>query len=345
MLRVIKARSTLLTSPRSQADFAVRLVFFAFAPIAIVFAAALFPVVGTLLSVALTLVVLLLGEAVRARATRWPWLGRAFARALALEAYYRLRPPRPFMYYALYPLLFPYWLVNTEARREFLLFKGYTLTSVLVLLASVVAQYFLFWQPELGIGAYLPVVGVTLAIELVLVLALLMPIATTVIGLHQSFRRGRLVALLVVGLGSTTLAIMRLERRRDPIVSFATRERVFLRTRAAPKRARDVQITALRASWKHSQALAAAVEGDGKVEGEPLDAAHEALERFYKPDEAYAFDLWASPRRNPEILVLYFEARRKRDPIWIALKRNGDEVRDAKQLPRGAFVAMRHAAE
>jgi hypothetical protein len=128
-------------------------------------------------------------------------------------------------------------------------------------------------------------------------------------------------------------------------VSFAARERVFLRTRAQPKRAREVQRAALRASWDHSQVLAGAVEGDGKVEGAPLDAAHEALEQFYRPDEAYAFDLWASPRRRPELLVLYFEARRKRDPIWLALKRNGDELREPSQLPRGAFAAMRHATQ
>ena len=340
-----KARSTLLTSPKSQADFAVRLIFFAFAPIAIVFAAALFPVTGTLASVAVTLVVLLLGGAIRARAIRWPWLARMFSRALALEAFYHLRPPRPFLYYVFYPLLFPYWLVKADARREFVLFRGFTLTSALILILSVLGEYFVFWQPELGIEAYLPVVGVTLAIETVLVLALLMPIATTVIGLHQSFRRGRLTALLVVALVSTTLAIVRLERRRAPIISFATRERVFLRTREAPQRARQVQVEAARAGLASSQIAAATVSKDGTVEGAPLDAAHEVLERFYKRDEACSFELWASAPANPDLVVLHFPARRKREPMWVALTKGGEEVRDFGKLPRGALRAMRHAAQ
>jgi hypothetical protein len=341
---VPKVRSTLLTSPRSQADFASRLVFFAFAPIAIMFAAALFPVTGTLVSVAVTLIVLLLGEAVRERATRWPWLTRLFARQLTLEAYYRLRPPRPFLYYVFYPLLLPYWLVNRDARREFVLFKGFTLSSVAILIASVVAEYYLSWRPELGVKEYLPVVAITLAIEMILVLALLMPIATTVIGLHQSLRRGRLAVLLLVAIVSTGIAIGRLARRRDPIVSFAARERVFLRSRSARALAREVELAALRTAWTRSTSIAASVEGDGKVEGDPLDAAREVLERFFKTDEAYAFDLWASPRKRPDILVLYFEARRRRDPIWVALKRNGDEIRDPKLLPSGAYAAMKHAA-
>jgi hypothetical protein len=68
-------RSTLLTSPRSQLDFVGRLLFFALAPLAVVFVALLFPVFGTLASVALALAVFAAGETVRGWATRW-WLVR-----------------------------------------------------------------------------------------------------------------------------------------------------------------------------------------------------------------------------------------------------------------------------
>ena len=238
------------------------------------------------------------------------------------------------------PLALPVLVIDARARREFLLFKGYTLTSVLVLLVSVVGRVFRDWQPELGIKAYLPVVGITLAIELVFVLALLMPIATTIISLHQSLRRERLWVLLVVGLASTTWALARVLHRRDPIVSYATRERVLLRTKSDPLISRAAQLDALRAGWRHWRALPDTVEGDGKVQGEVLDAAHEALEKFYKHDEAFAFDLWASPQRDPQMLVLYFEARRQRAPIWLGLTKGGDEVRDPDKLPRGAFLAM-----
>jgi hypothetical protein len=170
-----------------------------------------------------------------------------------------------------------------------------------------------------------------------------MPIATTIISLHQSFRRKRLLALLLVALTSTAWALARVLHRRDPIVSYATRERVLLRTKSDPRIARAAQLDALRAGWRHWRALPEAVEGDGKVQGEVLDAAHEALEKFYKHDEAFAFDLWASPERDPQMLVLYFEARRKRAPIWLGLTKSDDEVRDPDKLPRGAFSAMLRA--
>jgi len=337
--------STLLTSPFSQVDFLLRLAFFALAPIGIVRAAALFPMTGALLNVGLALLVFLAQEAISSRVERWPWLRWLLGRELKLEAHYRAHPPRPFLYYVLYPLLFPYWLIDAGARREFLLFKGYTLTSLLVLVASVVVQYFVYWQPELGLREYLPVVGITFAIEMIFVLALLMPIATTIIGLHQSLRRKRLLVLLLVGLGSTTWALARVLHRRDPIVSYATRERVLLRTKSDPRVARAAQLDALRAGWRHWRALPEAMEGDGKVQGSVLDAAHEALEKFYKHDEAFAFDLWASPQRDPQTLVLYFEARRQRSPIWLGLTKGGEEVRDPDKLPRGAFLAMLRAAK
>jgi len=45
------------------------------------------------------------------------------------------------------------------------------------------------------------------------------------------------------------------------------------------------------------------------------------------------------------MLVLYFEARRQRAPIWLGLTKGGDEVRDPDKLPRGAFLAMLRAAK
>jgi hypothetical protein len=80
------------------------------------------------------------------------------------------------------------------------------------------------------------------------------------------------------------------------------------------------------------------------VEGKPLEVAHAALEAFYKHDEAYAFDLWASPRHRPKLLVVYFEARTRKPPIWLAW-REGAETHDPKLLPKGAFTAMRQATQ
>lgn len=339
------ATSTLLTSPRSQLDFFARLVFFTVAPFAIVQIAAIFPVGGALVSIALALGVFLAGEAFRAWATSSRLLRWLLDRELALTLHYQLREPRPFAYYAFYPLLFPYWLVQRDARREFWLFKGYTIGSLVILLASVAYQYAVDWYPSLGPDAFAEVVGITLAIEALLVLWLLMPIATTVIGFHGSRRRGRLLVLLAVALVSIGVSIAHLALRRDPIVSYATRERVLLRTAKSPRRARDVQVTALRAAWKSVVKMPGSLDEDGKVDGPPLDRARAVLRSFYKEDESYAFDLWASPRRDPKLLVLYGVAFWGRPSVWIAMRIGGEEVRDPKQLPRGAFAAMRSAAQ
>ena len=52
---------------------------------------------------------------------------------LRFEAFYREHPPRMFVYYAFYPLLFPYWLINRRAREEFGLYRGFTIFGVVLL--------------------------------------------------------------------------------------------------------------------------------------------------------------------------------------------------------------------
>lgn len=337
-------RSTLLSSPLSLADFLARLAFFAGAPFAIVLAAELFPVRGALIDVGLALLVFLLGEAARRGAARFRPLGFLLREALAFENYYRERQPRRFAYYVAYPLLFPYWLYNREARREFWMFRGYTLTSFAILLGSLAWQYHSAWRPQLGFRDFLPAVLVSLGVETLLVLSLLMPIATTVVWYHGSFRRRRLLIILLVGALSTGYALSRVLRHRDPIVSYLTRQRVRLRTAAARRSAHRALQNAVEVAWRDLVKTKALVQGDGKVEGKALADARAALESFYKHDEAFAFDLWASPRSRPRVLVLYAQSRRRQPSIWVALK-DGGEVRKPDQLPKGAFLAMRAAAD
>ncbi len=341
---VAAARSTLLTSPLSQLGLAVRLVYFAAAPYAIVRCAAIFPVAGVLVNLAIALAVFLVGEAAHGWAERSWLLKRVLGRSLQFEMYYRLHPPRPFAYYVFYPLLFPYWLWQREARQEFWLFKGYNVVGVALLLITNLYQFATLWQPTLTWGDFLPVLGITLAVEAVLVLSLLMPLVTTVVAFHQSGRSGRLIVLLVVAVVSTGVSMHRLAERRDPIVSFSTRARVAIRTRQAKEPAHQARLAALRTALPTLLAQPGVVEGDGKVEGPPLDRAREVLQRFYREDETMAFDLWASPRRRPRTLVLYTEGRPGRPALWTAIDAQTHEIIDPKLLPKGAFAAMRHAA-
>jgi hypothetical protein len=326
-------------------DFLLRLAFFASVPRVLVFAAALYPVTGAIVQIALTLGVFFLGEAARGLASRSKIAGLVLGGQLEFEAFYRAHPPRPFLYYVFYPLLFPFWLTSGDARREFLLFKGYTLASFALLIVSLGAQYVRFFPPELGVKDFLPIAGKTFLAETVVVLMFLMPIVTTVVHFHTRRARGRLALVLAAGLVSSGLAVARLEQSRDPIVSLATRERVRLRTAAGKARAYDALARALGAAWQALPRAKDDVDSDGKVEGPPLDAARVALGRFYRSDETFAFDVWRAQKGKDQTLVVYFEARGKAPPIWLAMDTPGATFSVAKRLPRGALLAMRQAAD
>jgi hypothetical protein len=171
-----------------------------------------------------------------------------------------------------------------------------------------------------------------------------MPIVTSVVHFHQRHAPRRLLLLLLAAGVSVGFATARLERRRDPIVSFATRTRVGLRTRARPTAALHVQNQALRAAWQALPKQQDDIDRDGKVEDLPLTLARDTLTGFYKNDEAHAFDLWYARQSDQSLLVLYFEAHRGHEPIWLALDQTGTISADSKRLPPGAFKAMRHAA-
>jgi hypothetical protein len=243
-----------------------------------------------------------------------------------------------------YPLLFPYWLAAKQARREFLLYKGYTLASFALLLATSLWQYARAFPPELGWREFAPLAAASFIAECVVVLMFLMPIVTSVVHFHQRRAPRRLFVLLFAACVSIGVAAARVERRRDPVVSYATRVRVQLRTAANPERARAIQADALRAAWRALQTEPRDIERDGKVEDAPLVLAHDVLATYYKLDEAHAFDLWYTKQSKTSLLVLYFEAHRGRPPLWQALDQTGAPITDPSKLPRGAFRAMRLAA-
>jgi hypothetical protein len=260
---------------------------------------------------------------------------------LDLDAFYAKHPPKPFAYYVLYPLLFPYWLGNATARREFWMYKGYTLASFGLLLASLALQYMQAFPPQLGVDAFVPIGLKSLGMEALVILVFLMPIATTVVHFHQKRSFWPLAFLALVGVASTTRALLQIHARRDPVVSYATRERVILRTEARATDAEHAQASALKAAWKALPKDHVDVDRDGKVEpGPALDAARAALSGFYKNDEAYAFDLWLTAHGKRGVLVLYFEARRKAQPIWLALDGGTTITHAPGSLPKGAFDAM-----
>ncbi len=316
-------------------DIALRFAFFAAVPFVATRVNATFPMTGVLVNLVLTLLVFVLAETVRDHASRVRWLARFVQRRLDFDAYYREHPPRPFLYYVFYPLLFPYWLWQREARRELFLYRGMTAGGFLILLLIGGLDYYFNWLPELDFQRFITLWVLLFAIQTACMFVFLLPIATTVVKLHLERRFRLLYLLLGVALVSISLSVLAMVRRKGPIVSWATTQRVLLRTAAEPKHAAAVQRAALRAVWANVPELMSSTDEQGWVEGDALDRAESELEDLYKGDEAYAFTLHALPPAKPEVLVLQCHTGAGRAPIWRAIDRNGGEVLSEKELPRG----------
>src|SRR5262249_2011580 len=120
-------------------------------------------------------------------------------------------------------------------------------------------------------------------------------------------------------------------------VSWVTSHRVMLRTKAMPEAAHTAQLKALRAMLDNYAELRQSTDPDGWVEGDSAERAEDQLSLFYKPDEAYAFSLHALPVNAPEVLVLQCWMVGGGQPIWRAIKRNGQEITDNKDVPKGVI--------
>src|SRR5712691_9835995 len=105
-------------------DLVLRFVYVAFVPFILLNLAAVIPISGLLIGSALVTGVALFGsERWRASVANAP-VGKKFLTNMArVGDYYAEHPPRPLVFYILYPLLLPYVLINKSARTEFLLFR------------------------------------------------------------------------------------------------------------------------------------------------------------------------------------------------------------------------------
>ena len=343
--------ATRLVEVLSVPDFVLRLLFFATAPIVIFVFALMFPIGGALANVAFMLTVFFSAAAIRAAAEKRPWLKRVFRKPLAFEDYYQTRPPRPFLYYVFFPILFPYWLINKDARREFVVFRGYTVFGLIVLVVSGCYQYFWKWRPELGFKQFFKILLLITAIEIVITLSMLMPIATTVVYYHLGRKHKRLVVLIVVTLLMTVLMAIGYAKKRHAYVAIPTSIRMVLRTKARPGRALEVRKEALMRAYHvlHYNEGEIDVEHDSRIEeeilGDPIDQARDTLSSFYKSDETYCFHLVAFRVKNRRILVLYGDPNdAKERVVWLGVRGLGELVSDDSELPPHANAIMRRTS-
>lgn len=336
--------------PLEVVEYAARVAFFAFVPFGVVLLSMLVPMGVAIVNMLLAIGAFFLGELLIGAADTSPILKRILRRQLAFEAYYRAQPPRPFLYYVFYPILMPYWLFVPEARREFLLFKGYTLVTLFAVSTQGAYRYFFVYQPDLSFRQFIMVFAITLVIETLAVMSLLMPMTTTVVALHRKGQHWRLVALLAVGVISAGVATTALAIRHRAFPSLETRQRVVMRSSANKPQSKAALKQALDRAWqvRHADPKRDGWERetDGTISGAPLDQARDMLEHFYHEDEAGAFELWTTSRREKvQMMVIFAEGRRKGNPVWLAMKGDGTVVDKITDVPRTARKTMRSAGD
>lgn len=311
------ARAAAVLAP---VGFAGRVVYFLLAPLVLISAGRVFPVWGAAVNLGLVLVVFFTASTLRRWADSSRLVRGLFGRQLALEEYYRERPPRPFFYYVLYPLLAPYWLLSRSARREFTLFKGYSLFGVVLVAVLAAVDYVGNWAPDIAFEHFVGATVATIVVQLVLVLAILMPVATSLIAYSLAGARGRLAILFAAAALSTVAGVAASQSMKERIPQ-TVRARIHFRTDARQEDARTARLDAIRA---------AALAGRAGAPRDAIqEAARDALRSFYRPDEVRGFRLFANRWGG----MIYCPATSRRPAIWVAMRTSGGLVEDESQLP------------
>ena len=319
--------------------FAVRLLYFLLAPFMILSAGDVVPMTGVWINIVVLVGGFIAVELLRGATGRHPLIARLLARQLRYAEYYRAHPPRPFVYYVFYLLLFPYWLINRRAREEFGLYRGFTIFGVVLLVVFGVVDYLLVWWPEIGVGDFVASMFATLVLQVGLLITLLMPLAVTIVG-FQLVGRSRAVWTML-GAAALSVGLVYLGRSAQvgelTPIEVATRAR--LRSDAAPDRAQVAQDAALRGVWDELRGGTATVDGDGWVAGDTLVRAHTALTGFYHPDEAAAFSVHVWPVDQPAFALLQCH-QTNHPPPWRVMAADGRIVGEQAVIPTELYNVM-----
>lgn len=329
------------------ADLTLRFAYFAIAPFFLVVMVTTFPIMGVVVNMALALTVFAFATAVRGYVERWPLLGKVLGKQLTFEAFYRENPPKPFLYYALYPLMLPYVAVNRTAQRELGLYRGLTTLGLVLLIGGAVWDYYRKWVPELGFSDFFKSWVGIIMIQAAVSIALVMPLTTTIVTLQLQERRRALRALLAVAALSSAFSIFIVAKRRHEVVQRPTAERMALRTVSDPERSLDVRKEAI------ARALLSIRRGDAEmvrqakgyeIHGGPIIDARDTLLRFYKEDETECFHLVAFGGKRIT-LVLFGIPPKKRQIVWLGIRTNGQLVTKESDLPDDAIATMWRTAK
>ncbi len=288
-------------------DLVLRFIYVALVPAILGLFAQFMSVMGLVITTGLATGIALAGtERWRQRVGHIPIVGKFFANFARLGEYYATTQPRLLIYYILYPILFPYWLLARSARREFLLYRRISSIVLLVGIVAGLANYYEKWAPDIKFNQFFGATVGLLFLQLLLTFAVIMPIVTTVIVYHQRAMKKTMVAVLALGVltGVPTWIFF----HRFPIVGFEAQMRVKERTRASPTRAKAAMTAALEAAVgsfiKSSDAELA------------LELARDKLTELYRRDESHGFYLV----RVDRTFAIFAKFQRTKAPVaWLAV--------------------------
>ena len=304
-------------------DLGLRFLYVLLAPAILVLCATVFPITGTVVGAALATIVALLGsERWQSMVARIPLAGRVLGGVSRLGDFYAEHPPKPLIYYIVYPAVLPAVLFLRVPRREFLLYRKLNVISLVVILGSGAYEYLHHWRPELPLSLFITATITGFLLQLLATFALVMPIVTTVVALRQRDRKKTLwILITLAGAIATTAGISARHSNSMPIgrwtrietrLNYAAAEyqRCVQRTPPAERRRCGEDNAGLATIVHALDAAVLALQNAPDDRAAALARAHEALAQLFKPDEASEFRLYTG-EGNTVLFVRFGKQQRR----------------------------------
>jgi hypothetical protein len=319
-----------------------RTIYFCVVPFVLVAASIVFPMTGVLINVALSTIVFLLAERMEGVYIGKVPLTKVFGKQLKFRTYYQENPPRSFWYYVAYPIILPYILFNKKARQEFLLYRGYALFNLVLLIGANTVQYFRFWYPGISFKAFVPIVIAGLVLEALLVSMFVVPMSTTIIAYKLQGKDAELKRLFKFAVVSLAIGLLGVWGLRTKKPLWVVTERTHLRVKEHPEEATATKKAALQKAQTLLAQNPKDILADGFVVGTTIDEVRKSMEGFFLPDETKVFYLWVYPPKNPTTIVIYPAHAGTIGP-WLGLSTSGQWLTKEEELPKDALFLMEKA--
>jgi hypothetical protein len=279
-------------------DLVLRFAYVAAVPFLLPILNTVMPLTGLLIGIgAATLIALIGSDAWRARVESIRYVGRFLGGMGKLGDFYRRYPPKPLVFYLVYPLLLPVVLFMRVPRRELFLYRKLNVLALVIVVATGTYDYFRHWRPELTFDQFFSATLAVVVMQMIVTFMLITPIVTTLVLLREGGHHRSLAVLMVLMLATAGYGYYAARHTRT--MTFTTWLRLQERTRYA-------RITMIECEMAHPDRLESCLGHDPELRAmaDALRAARKAanhadavaaargkLTEYYKPDEAAAFRL------------------------------------------------------